>query len=278
MRLLVTLLITAGVVTLLALDNPEGFSRLVQRVSSTSESVLQDKQVRIDGLTVLSRTEVERLLPLDRAVAWWHANGTEIQAALEKNPWVRQARVSACPETIASRWACFVVAVEERVPTFIANVDQAQWVIDNDGSFIVPERDLHLRKLNPQLIAVSGLASRVKSPDLVRAQLSAAARFLPVLEKQVDRRIMGLELLGQGDFSVSFRGLSFPIVFAGGRDSGVTLAEQGERCAQLLKHLSGRLHEVQKIDLAFSRVGVVTFLPPDVESASKGEENKAKRS
>jgi hypothetical protein len=253
---------TAGVVTLLALDNPEGFSRFVERASSTSQSVLNDKQVRIDGLNILSRTEVEKLLPLDRAVAWWHANGTEIQASVEKNPWVAEAKVSACPETIASRWGCFVVSVEERVPTFIASIDQAEWVIDRDGSFIVPERDLKVRKLNPQLISVAGLASRVKSPDLVRAQLSAASRLLPVLEKQVGRKIGGLELLGHGDFSVAFKGLSFPIVFAGGRDSAVPLTEQGERCAQLLRHLAPRLHEVQKIDLAFSQVGVVTFIPP----------------
>jgi len=274
MRILVTLLIAAGVVTLHALDNPQAFSRLMRLVSSSSQSVLQDKQVRIDGLNVLSRTEVERLLPLDRAVAWWHANGTEIQASLEKNPWIAQAQVSACPETIASRWGCFVVSVQERVPTFIANIDQAQWIIDRDGSFIVPERDLQSRKLNPHLVAVTGLASRVKSPDLVRAQLSAAARLLPVLEKQVGRKIVGLELLGHGDFSVAFKGLSFPIVFAGGRDSGVTLPEQGERCTQLLRHLAGRLHEVQKIDLAFSRVGVVTFLPPVVEPAPKIEGKK----
>lgn len=271
MRFLVTFLIAVGVITLHALDNPAGFSRLIARVSATSDSVLQDKQVRIDGLNILSRTEVERLLPLDRAVAWWHANGTEIQAALEKNPWIAGAQLSACPETVASRWGCFVVSVEERVPTFVANVDGAPWVIDREGSFIVPEQDLRARKIVSSLVSVSGVASRVKSPDLVRAQLSAAARLLPVLEKQVGRKILGVELLGHGDFSVAFKGLAFPVVFAGGRDSGVTLAEQGDRCVELLKHLSGRLSEVQKVDLAFSRVGVVTFNPTPAPSVAQAK-------
>jgi hypothetical protein len=85
-----------------------------------------------------------------------------------------------------------------------------------------------------------------------------------VLEKRVKRAITGLEFQGQGDFAVSFEGLPFPIIFGAGKDSRVSLSEQGERCFELLKHLSGRLGEIQKVDLAFNQVGVVTFLPTAV--------------
>jgi hypothetical protein len=75
--------------------------------------------------------------------------------------------------------------------------------------------------------------------------------------------------MGQGDFGVMFKGLSFPIVFAGGKDAPVPLSEQGERCAELLKHLGSRVTEVKKIDLSFSRVGVVTFVPTPEAGAEK---------
>lgn len=261
MRVLVTLLIAASVLTLHALDNPKGFSRLWARLTLSTDAVLHDKEVRIEGLNRLSRIEVEHLLPLGQAVAWWHANGTEIQSAVRQSPWVAEAAVAACPDTIASRWGCFVVSVTERVPTFIASVDNAEWIIDKDGSFIVPKRDMRNGKGERELVAVSGLASRAKSPDVVRAQLLGASKLLPVLEKRVGRAIMGIEFQGQGDFAVMFKGLHFPVVFGAGKDSKIPLAEQGERCAELLKHLSGRLSEIQKVDLAFNQVGVVSFMP-----------------
>lgn len=270
MRVVVTLLIAAGVVALHALDNPEGFARVWGRFTSSTEAVLQDKEIRIDGLNRLPRTEVERLLPLDRTVAWWHANSTEVQAAVRRNPWVAEANVSACPDTIKSRWGCFVVSIKERVPTFLASIDNMRWIIDREGSFIVPQSDATCVGDGAGLIGVSGLASRAHSPDLVKAQLSAASRLVQVLEKRVGRAITTLEFHGQGDFAVQFKGLEFPIVFAAGRDSKIPLAEQGERCAELLKHLAGRLAEIQKIDLAFTQVGVVTFLPTPAAERTAG--------
>ena len=48
-------------------------------------------------------------------------------------------------------------------------------------------------------------------------------------------------------------------MFAGSPDAPIPLAEQGERLAALLSKLKDRLGDVAKIDLAFSRVGVVKF-------------------
>jgi hypothetical protein len=261
MRILFTLLITAGVVTIHALDNPQRFARFWERFSTKTESLLSDKEVRIEGLSTLSRTEIERILPLDKNVAWWHANATEIQAKVEQNPWVREASVSACPDTIASRWGCFVLSIKERVPTFSAAIDNAHWVIDRDGSFMVPVSDLRERGISTDLVTVTGLASRNNSPDLLSGQLAAASKVLSILEREVRRSIAAVDFQGLGDFAVRFKGLSFPVVFTAGRDAKVSLAEQGVRCAELLKRLAGRLSEVSKVDLAFDRVGVVTFVP-----------------
>jgi hypothetical protein len=271
MRFLVTILVTAGVITLHAFDNPQGFERVWKWMTRSAESVLSDKEIRIEGLRTLARMEVEKLLPTDRSVAWWHANGTEVQTLLKKNPWVAEASVASCPETVASQWGCFVVSITEHVPTFNAALDGAEWAIAEDGSFIVPIRDLKERSFNKQLVVVRGLASRANSPDLVRAQLAAASKLRAILEKEVGRSITTLDFQGHGDFSVMFRGLGFPIVFAAGKDAKVPLLEQGTRCAELLKRMRDRLGEIEKVDLAFDRVGVVTFkniLPPAAEPVS----------
>jgi len=253
---------------LLALDNPRGFRQFVDSVSSRGAQLLNDKELRIDGLHALSRAEVERLLPLNRSVPWWHLHATEIQAQLGQTPWVQEAALEACPDSWASRWGCFVVRIKERQPMFLANFEGNSWVIDREGAFLVPQRELDGRNFVGQLITVKGLAATANSLDLVRAQLSAAARVSDTIQKEVAKPIRELEFLGQGDFSVSFGGLPFPVVFAGGVDAKVPLSEQGVRCAALLKQLRTRFGDVAKIDLAFDRVGVVQFRPTPMSDNS----------
>ena len=144
---------------------------------------------------------------------------------------------------------------------FLAALNGDSWVVDREGTFLAPLSDLKSRNFSGRLITLKGVAVNRNSPDLVRAQLSVASRLSETLEREVAKSIVQLEFLGQGDFAVSFEGLSFPIVFAAGVDAKVPLPEQGARCAALLKQLAPRFTEVAKIDLAFDRVGVVQFRP-----------------
>jgi hypothetical protein len=259
MRILFTLLITSGVIVLHVLDNPVGSRKLAKSVVAQAQSLLEDKEVRIEGLSVLSRTEVERALPFDRSVVWWKLHSTDIQGRLEQNPWIAEANVARCDGSYIATWGCFVVSVTERTPTFVATVDNTRWIIDRDGSFIVPYGEASARLGSGVLVGVEGLASRHSSPDVVRAQLSAATRLLDTVERAVGRPISGLQFLTHGDFAVTFEGVPFPVVFGAGHDSKVPLAEQGERCAELLKRLQDRFADILKVDLAFDRVGVVKF-------------------
>jgi hypothetical protein len=259
MRALITVLTSLSVGALLAVDNPQGFQNVVQSLSTRAAQLWNDKELRIDGLRALSRAEVEKLLPLHRSVPWWHLNATEIQAQLSQTSWVQEASLDSCPDSWASRWGCFVVRIKERQPMFLATFEGNSWVIDREGSFLVPQRELESRHFAGKLISVKGLAETTNSPDLVRAQLSAAASVCDTIEKEVAKPIRELEFLGQGDFAVSFEGLPFPVVFAGGSDARIPLTEQGVRCAALLKQLRTRFSDVAKIDLAFDRVGVVQF-------------------
>lgn len=261
MRVLITLVTTLSVGALLALDNPERCWSLVESISSRGTQLWNEKEIRIDGLQLLSRAEIEKILPLHRSVGYWHVNATEIQAQLSQNAWVQDATLSSCPETWASRWGCFLLRIQERQPMFVAAFDGNSWVIDRDGAFLVPLSELASRNFSGKLISVRGVAASANSPDLVRAQLSAASELCDTLEKQVSKPIRELEFLGQGDFAVSFDGVPFPVIFAAGKDAKVPLVEQGERCSALIKQLGSRLYDVAKVDLAFDRVGVVQFKP-----------------
>lgn len=259
MRVLFTLLIASGVVVLHVLDNPKGTRQIVEAATQKAHALVQDKEVRIEGLSVLSRTEVEKALPLERSAVWWKLHETDIQARLSQNPWVADAIVSACPGTLGGSWGCFLVSVTERTPRFLATVDNTRWIIDRDGSFIVPYSETAARAASGPLISVEGLASQNSSPDVVRAQLGAASRLLDTLEKGVGRGITGLQFLTDGDFAVMFEAVPFPVVFGAGPDSKVPLAEQAQRCGQLLKRVQDRFGDIVKVDLAFDRVGVIKF-------------------
>ena len=261
MRVIITLLTTISIGALLALDNPDRFRAASGAVIDHGRRLWAEKEVRIDGLYLLSRAEIERQLPLDRPVAWWHMHATEIQSKLSQNAWVDEATVTSCPDSWASRWGCFLVRVKERRPTFIAVVDGSPWVIDRHGSFLAPPGELQSRNFSGRLIAVKGIAGSRTAPDILRSQLSVASKLSETLEREVARRVVNLELLGQGDFAAEFEGVPFPIVFAAGEDAKISLTEQGARCSALLKQLAPRFPEVEKVDLAFNRVGVVRFKP-----------------
>jgi len=259
MRVLFTLLITASVATLQVLDNPRGARQWTEKAEQAALSLWNEKEIRIEGLRMLPRSDIERLLPLDRSVAWWKLQTTSIQGRIAQNPWIGEVSVSSCEGGVREAWGCFLISIQERQPTFLALVDNANWVIDRGGSFIVPYAETVPIPANQRLVRVTGLASRHSSPDIVRAQLSAASSLLDTIEREVHRQVSGLEFLGHGDLSVSFQDVPFPVVFGASADSSVPLAEQGKRCAELLKRVQDRFLDILKIDLAFERVGVVKF-------------------
>jgi hypothetical protein len=276
MRLLYTSLIAISVGVLQYIDNPAIFHRAWAAVTTAGSETVSQKEVRIEGLKVLPRAEVERVLPYDRSVLWWHVNGTDIQSKVAESPWIDEATVESCPGGALRSWGCFVLAVKERTPRFLGLVDNERWIIDSEGAFIMPSGG-PLFGLSPEavshLVVVEGLASRASSPDTVRSQLALASGSIGTLEREVGRSVGSLRFESRGDFSVVFDGLPFPVVFAGSPDASISLKEQGARLAALLTKLQNRLGDVAKIDLAFSRVGIVKFRAeePPTKPASGGE-------
>jgi hypothetical protein len=148
------------------------------------------------------------------------------------------------------------------MPRFLALVDNERWIIGDDGSLIIPATgnapgmtDETLRALVP----LYGLSSRAANPARFQAQLNLAQEAITALERGVELPIDSISFEGKGDISVSFKRLGFPVVFGSSADSSSPLEDQGRRLKALLGQVKERLNEVEKVDLAFSRVGIVKF-------------------
>jgi hypothetical protein len=265
MRVLFTALITSVFLIIQYLDNPRLCGTFLAAGTNFWARVTQDKEIRLDGLRWMSRTEIEKLLPLNRSVLWWLLNSPVVKAKLAENPWVGSVNVDRCGEGLFSKWGCFVVSINERAPRYLGIVDGEPWVIAEDATFLVPATNALKEEAEGRyrgVVALEGLASRHQSPDLVRSQIAFASHTIEQLEKVVKRSVHGLNFEGRGDVGVTFEGLRFPVVFSSSGDSSVSLSEQAERCNKLLAQLHARLNDVERIDLAFSQVGVVKFKGP----------------
>jgi hypothetical protein len=271
MRALFTFIVASTVLLLHVMDNPALFKRGWAFAREWANNTFQAKDVRIEGLRALSRTEVERVLPLDRSVVWWMMNMPVIQARVADNPWIGDVSVESCSGGLFADWGCFVVSVSERKARYLAKVDDEAWIIADDGTFLVPLKGLEAGKVDPEsLVRLEGLASRSASPDIVRAQVALAKSSVETLQKTALKKVRSLEFGPKGDIVIGFDSVPFPVVFTTSPDSSVSLVEQGDRCAQLFKELGSRMDDVEKIDLAFERVGIVKFKTPPPRAPQRG--------
>jgi hypothetical protein len=264
MRIVFTLLVTATVVAIHILDRPDFYVARAHQTKAAIGDFVQSKDIRIEGLKHLPRSVVEGLLPSDRSVPWWMSNSASIQSRLSTNPWVEGATIERCGDSVTESWGCFVISVQERRARFVASVDSESWILADDGTFLSPlEREdwAGVKRFHvANVVRVEGLASRVSSPDVVRSQLSVASVAIETLEEELGHRATVLTLSSRGDVQVLFKGFSFPIIFSATSDASA-LRDQAQRARALLPKLTQRLQEIEKVDLAFSKVGVVTFKP-----------------
>jgi hypothetical protein len=275
MRVLFTLFVTVTVVGIHVLDRPEWFRSRLATTNQAVQKLVQNKDIRVEGLSRLPRSVLEKLLPTEKSVPWWLANAATVQSRVAQNPWVAAVKIDGCGgDGGSSTWGCFVLSVTERTPRFVSAIDGERWLIASDGTFLAPVdgEDWHgvKRSQIPNVIIVEGLASRASSPDLLKGQLVVSARAVEILERSLERRITQLRFTEKGDLEVGFKGFGFPVIFNPSNDD-VALEEQSQRCRALLAKLGERLVEVERVDLAFSKVGVVSFKMAVPEKKAEGK-------
>lgn len=257
----------AGAV-LLAIDPSKLMNWLdtgMQSVEAKIESVVQDKEVRFKGLDVLSEAELKKLLPLELSTIWWNTNTAQIGGALRANPFVADARVAKCEKSESLQFGCFEISITERVPAFIALVDETPWLVGEDGGFLGPlpgKRNVKelVEELSPRigrLRVLRGVSSFKNSPDTVKARFEYAKKAMEVIEAQTGYGIEWGELKENGEFRVKLSQFDFNATFEFSENGWDMLKDEAMRLKALLVEFGAKHAEIKEIDLAFDTLAVV---------------------
>lgn len=250
-------------------DQPRHWETVRGVLLAAYERVFYEKQVSISGLRVLSENDVRKLLPLDRSIAWWLANEAVIESNLQQNPLIREVKVSP------RGWGSFDLLVTERQAGFFALVGTEGWLIGKDGGTMLPLSKAEVEQLSGmsqagevpglrRLPVVTGLLTENVSPDVMQARFEHMRHCLDVLEEGVGRPLLRVHLRAGPELEVQFRDLEAAVVFevplakADEWDPSM-LRDRAARLRELLKQLGDLAAQVQRIDMAFDRVAVVTW-------------------
>ena len=227
---------------------------------------LYEREVRVEGAGLVSKVEIERLLPRDRSTVNWLVEPMAIEARVAAHPLVRRARVHPCSRWLVNSWGCFVVEVEERVPAYIATVGRELWALGNDGVFLAPvgkdDDDVGLQLLrttNDRPRVLRGLTIGNAAPAVVAARFQYLQEAIGVIEKETEQRIQDVTLEANGELMMLFRDAGFRVRFDAAAEDIPKLRVEAQRLRELLSELRADLSRLEQIDLAYDRLAVVKF-------------------
>ncbi len=213
----------------------------------------KNKEIIIEGNTLVPDSEIRASLPQTKSNLWWLFNRQHIAADLSSDPKIVSARVSRC-----KYWSfnCFRVECVERSPKYLVRDGETLWLAGVDGGFIskLPSN----ASIYENLTIIDGIfREEASSADMVSARMNLARNLDSVLEENLGRPARILYFRGNGEFDVMFRDSEFTVTFSGGTASRGTLMDETSRLKRLLAHYRGRENEIKSVDLAFNTIAVV---------------------
>jgi hypothetical protein len=264
MRALFLLLISVGVVAIHLVDDPPWIQRIERPIINGLVDIVFSKDVRVSASGPYEIEQLQKLLPKTRSNPWWLLNTEVIRAKLREDPRVASATVAPCPGSPFFRWGCFDVNVIPKEPRYSVEMDGTTWAVGDDGAFIAPLTNLP-GVTSGELVRIDFSAQVARSPDIVRAMMGVARELLGVMERETGLKLTRIALGPDREAEMNFRELPFPVIVqvsGVGKVGAVSTAEQARRLQALLPQLAGRASEVEAIDLAFDRLGVVRLKAP----------------
>ena len=250
-------------------DQPAHWMALSQLTARTVHRVFFEKRIQSEGVRVLAREEVLKLLPEQRSALWWAVNLPVIESQLRRSALIEQAKV-----TVAG-WKSFVVHIKERRAEFFVLVGSEGWLVGQDGGTIMPLSRDEVARLSGvvpdtesaglrRLPVVTGLVSGEISPDVMRSRFEHVRRALDVLQHSVGLPVEHLHLRQKKEIEVKFRGFDFRAIFElpidqDGTWDAAVLRESGLRLQRIMSELGNLVVRVNQVDLAFDRLAVVSW-------------------
>ena len=267
-------------ITILSYVQPQllvraGIAPYLQATKRYIRQELYERRVLVEGLQSLEQQTVEESLTgFTTNVSYWFQQSSII-ASLKQHPLVADAALSTCDGGFLSR--CFRISITERIPQFIHMKGDQALLLADDGVSIaaIPAVDLaaSLEKMlapdapRPKIIA--GMMTDDASPDQVRARFEYMKERFVILEKITGFQFSRLELLPDGELLAKPSRASFVVQFDTSWGDPKAFEDEVMRLKLILPEIREKLHEVQKIDLAYNKLAVVSFSTPQVTPTPK---------
>ncbi len=266
MRLLLCVLLSLALLVAYLMEDEACVTSWREQVIGVVTPLLYERELRIVGAMVLSRKQIESMLPFAYSNVWWRTHLEQVPQELLKSPLVSAAEVRPCA---AVSVRCFELKMEERKPAFIAVMSDASksWLVGQDGGFIAPLtykqfQDGVLKVLGEDgknLIVVRGLWDGQAAPDEVKARLSRLAEALKSLQLSSGFIIREVVLQDGTDIKVRFDNVSFPVVFELSAESLPELPQKGSQLKRVVLELGDSQAKVKEVDFALKKMAVVRY-------------------
>jgi hypothetical protein len=206
-----------------------------------------------------------------------------IRTAILEDPYVSDVSIDRC----ADRWSvrCFEVRVTERALSFLTMVNGTPWIVGDEGGFIAPlpgirgreGLDRFLEGKGERLVFLDGVSRDGFPAEVTRGRLLYLTNAKNVIESEVKLKLRSMTLTDDGELECAFRETPMRAVFgyAGGGDLSL-LGEEARRLGVLLTTFGERSRLLERVDVAFNKMAVVTLVKPKAESRRASLRSSAK--
>ncbi len=238
--------------------SPETFSRTGEFLGEVSDSLLYSRELHVAGNTTLSRDRIISRLPGELSNIGWLTTPQDVEQSIKLDPMVRDVEVARCG---FFSFRCFHISVVERQPAFVTQLGQKPWLVSKDGGFLSPAPEV----ADDSYPVVDGVLTTSMSPELMKSRLAFVARAIALLEDVLGARARHVTMNNGAELSVSFRELPFPVVFNGSKSQFDRLEIEAKRLKEILTQPGLKLHQIEEVDLAFKRLGIVRLKEEDMK-------------
>lgn len=243
--------------------------------------LLQPKQLSIEGTSLLSDDEVLNAVPVSSTIFSWLFLRGSIEEQLQRHPLVADAVISPCSGGLLQQLRCFAIRIVERTPKYVAVIDSKPWLVGEDGGFIGIADDSHLiERMHDNGLAIeemsllTGLSVAGSTPDHTRGRLNYVRTAVEKIGAVTNLQVQSADLKANGELRLRFEEIPVPVIFGFAEADYRLLAVQAERLKVILSEIRERFNEIELIDLAFRRVGVVRFKSGTPAPDSMGDVSK----
>jgi cell division protein FtsQ len=198
-------------------------------VAATYTSFFAADAIRVRGIQHLTKGEILRASALARGVNVFHLDAADVEARLEREPWVAEATLTKeLPRTV-------VLTIRERVPVAVVNDGSVERLVADDGSLL----DIGAPSTLPRIVAGDGATT--SDPGAVRAAAGVVAAMRP----DVRRQIAFVRLLAGGNLALELRS-GVPVAYGSPADA----ASKAQALAALLRYAERTGERYTSIDVS----------------------------